>query len=89
VNKITWDQSFKHSYNKRIKNNKEIKEKFWNSLELFSKDTFNSKLRTHKLTGRLKGLWAFSCSYDCRIIFKFKTKDEVLLIDIGSHEEVY
>ena len=67
----------------------EIKEKFWNSLELFSIDTFNSKLRTHKLTGRLKGLWAFSCSHDCRVIFKFITKDEVLFIDIGSHEEVY
>lgn len=87
--KITWDQSFKRSYNKKIKNNKEIKEKFWHSLELFSKDIFNSKLRTHKLTGRLQGLWAFSCSYDCRVIFKFINRNEVLLIDTGSHEEVY
>jgi len=56
VIKITWDQSFKHSYNKKIKNNKNLKEKFWHSLELFSKDIFDSNLRTHKLTGRLKGL---------------------------------
>jgi len=56
---------------------------------LFSKNLFNPKLRTHKLTGRLEGLWAFSVAYDCRVIFRFLTKDEVLLIDIGGHDEVY
>ena len=50
---------------------------------------FNPKLRTHKLTGRLEGLWAFSVSYDHRVIFKFLKEDEILLIDIGTHDEVY
>jgi Uncharacterized protein conserved in bacteria len=58
-------------------------------MELFSKNPFNPKLRTHKLTGRLEGLWAFSVAYDCRVIFRFLTKDEVLLIDIGGHDGVY
>jgi len=44
---------------------------------------------THKLSGKLRGLWAFSCDYDCRVIFKFINKENVLLIDIGSHDEVY
>ena len=39
--------------------------------------------------GKLKGLWVFSCLYDCWVIFKFVKKDEVLLIDIGNHDEVY
>ena len=50
---------------------------------------FNPQLRTHKLTEKLGGLWAFSVSYDYRVIFKFIKGDEVLLIDIGSHDEVY
>lgn len=58
-------------------------------MELFSKNPFNPKLRTHKLTGRLDGLWAFSVAYDCRVILRFLTKDEALLIDIGGHDEVY
>jgi len=58
-------------------------------MELFSQNPFNPKLRAHKLTGRLEGLWAFSVAYDCRAIFRFLTKDEILLIDIGSHDEVY
>jgi addiction module RelE/StbE family toxin len=87
--KIIWDKGFKKIYQKKVKNNVEIKERFWRAVKLFSKNPFDSRLRTHKLTGKLEGLWAFSVAYDCRIIFKFLGKDEVLLIDIGSHAEVY
>jgi len=59
------------------------------AVEMFMKDPFQPSLRTHKLTGRLKGLWAFSVSFDCRVIFKFLSKTEILLIDIGGHDEVY
>lgn len=87
--KITWDQGFKRVYKKKIKNNEKLKKKFWDTIELFSKDSFDHRLRTHKLTGKLEGLWAYSCSSDCRVIFKFIGKGEVLLVDIGSHDEVY
>ncbi len=58
-------------------------------MRLFSQNPFDRRLRAHKLTGKLEGLWAFSVTYDCRVIFKFLDKDEVLLVDIGSHDEVY
>lgn len=87
--KLIWDQGFKRAYKKKIKNNDEYKKKFWIALKFFVADPFNPLLRTHKLSGKLKGLWVFSCLYDCRIIFKYIKKEEVLLIDIGSHDEVY
>ena len=87
--KLIWDQGFKRAYKKKIKNNDEYKNKFWDALNLFVTDPFNPLLKTHKLSGKLKGLWVFSCLYDYRIIFKFIKKEEVLLIDIGSHDEVY
>lgn len=87
--KVIWDQGFKRIYKKKIKNNEELKKRFWDAIELFSKEPFSHRLRTHKLTGRLEGLWAFSISFDCRVIFKFLGKNEVLLIDIGEHDEVY
>ncbi|MCH8319066.1 MAG: type II toxin-antitoxin system mRNA interferase toxin, RelE/StbE family [Bacteroidetes bacterium] len=87
---IIWDQGFKQAYKKKTKNSEKLKNKFWESIELFSVDPFNPKLRTHKLTGKLDKLWAFSVSYDCRVIFMFTdNKNEVVLIDIGSHDEVY
>ena len=87
--KITWDQGFKRIYKKKVKNNDELKKKFWDAMDLFSKNLFNPQLRTHKLTGKLEGLWALSIDYDCRVIFQFIDKNEVLLIDIGGHDEVY
>ena len=87
--KIIWDEGFKRSYRRKVKNNEELKQKFWEAFRLFSEDPFAPRLRTHKLSGKLKGLWAFTVSYDCRVIFKFVGKEEVLLVDIGSHNEVY
>ena len=67
-----------------------MKERFWDALELFVSDPFADGLRTHKLTGQLAGSWAFSVDVDCRVVFMFlKGKSTVLLIDIGTHEEVY
>jgi len=89
VTKITWDQGFKRIYKKKVKNNDKLRKKFCNSIELFSKSHFSPPLRTHKLTGKLEGLWAFSVDYDCRVIFKFLSQEEILLVDIGGHDEVY
>jgi mRNA interferase YafQ len=57
-------------------------------------DVFHPGLGTHKLSGALEGLWACSCGYDCRIVFAFETEQDtgrevILLLDIGTHEEVY
>lgn len=63
-------------------------------MRLLQNDPFHNSLKTHKLKGVLDGSWACSVDYDLRIIFDFvknpDTKEtEILLIDIGSHEEVY
>jgi len=89
VIKVVWDERFKKIYRSKIKNNEILKKKFWSAMETFSRHPFDYRLRTHKLTGKLEGLWAFSVAYDCRVIFNFIKKNEVLLVDIGSHEEVY
>jgi addiction module RelE/StbE family toxin len=86
---VIWDQGFKRIYKKKIRNNDELKKKFWEAMKLFLQEPFHNNLRTHKLTGKLEGLWAFSVMYDCRVIFKFIDKDKILLIDIGGHDEVY
>lgn len=57
--------------------------------QIFRTDAFDSRLRTHKLSGRLKDLWAFSITRDIRIVFEFLEADEVLFHSIGPHEVVY
>jgi len=89
VIRAAWDQGFKRSYKKRVRNNSRLKKKFWEKMEFFLENPFFPQLRTHKLSGKLAGQWAFSVDDDCRIVFEFVGEDRVLLIDVGSHDEVY
>ena len=52
------------------------------------RDPFLVSLETHRLSGRLKHLYAASINYDYRVIFFFNDKF-LYLVNIGSHEEVY
>ncbi len=87
--RAVWDQGFKRSYKKRVRNNSRLKKKFWEKMDVFLENPFFTQLRTHKLSGKLAGQWAFSVDDDCRIVFEFVGEDRVLLIDVGSHDEVY
>lgn len=86
---LVFEKSFKRSYQKRVRPNLKLRQKFSFRIKLFCENPFHPLLKTHKLSGKLKNLWAFVVDYDCRVIFKFIQGDKALLIDIGTHEEVY
>ncbi len=54
--------------------------------KLFRKDPFYPSLKTHKLSGNLKGRWAFSVSYKYRIIFAFIKEKYIVFHTIGKHD---
>jgi mRNA interferase YafQ len=59
-----------------------------------STDIFSPDLMTHRLKGDLEGLRSCSCGYDCRIIFSIgknreTDEEEIVLLNIGKHDEVY
>ncbi len=91
---LIYSSAFKKSFKKFSKGNTVLKNQILKTLEALEKNPYSPTLKTHKLSGNLFGLLACSCGYDCRIIFSFEKikghKEEViLLVDIGSHEEVY
>jgi mRNA interferase YafQ len=54
------------------------------------REPFAPALGTHKLKGELRGYWSCSAGYDLRIVFEWlQDKDLILLVDIGTHDEVY
>lgn len=63
----------------------EIKKEAIKREKIFRKDPFTSALKTHKLSGKLKGKWSFSISYSYRIIFSFIKNDYVRFHSIGDH----
>lgn len=92
--KIVWDNRFKRAFRKFIKKNPEMSDRIINVLSLLSIDYLTPSLKSHKLTGSLEGLWSCSVAYDCRLIFTFSQDEEsedslIVLVDIGSHDEVY
>ncbi len=88
---IIWDKKFKKIYRSWSKKRPGLVDTFKDKMELFVTDPFHPSLRTHSLSGILKGLWSLRITYEYRLIFKFlgKRKKKVLLIDIGTHQEVY
>ena len=91
---VVWSSGFKRSFRKITKKNPQLKNQIVKVLRLLADDPFTPSLKSHKLTGDLAGLWSCSVAYDCRIIFNLSEDDNllqmvILLIDIGSHDEVY
>jgi len=94
MRQLVLSSKFKRSFHKFVQRNPKLKEKIEATLQQMEEDVFLPQLGTHALKGQLSGLKACSCGYDCRIIFSVeidnKTKQEVIiLIDIGTHNEVY
>ncbi|MBI4945052.1 MAG: type II toxin-antitoxin system mRNA interferase toxin, RelE/StbE family [Bacteroidetes bacterium] len=90
--KLVFLKSFDKSFKKFVKGNYVLQENIEKTLRLMEADVFAPTLKAHKLSGKLLGLIACSCGYDCRIIFsieKHSGHEVILLIDIGTHDEIY
>lgn len=87
---ISFSSAFKKAYKKRVKGTLS-ESAFWEAVDNFVSDPYHPRLKTHKLSGRLKGLWSITIEYDLRVVFYF-TDDKPLravFVDIGTHDEVY
>ncbi len=57
-----------------------------NKEQIFRKDPFDPRLKTHKLKGKLKDFLAFSIDDKYRIIFEFVSKQEIWFHSVGTHD---
>jgi addiction module RelE/StbE family toxin len=87
--KVTFSSSFRRAFKKVIKGNKSLEKTFWEKVAIFVRDPFDRRLRTHKLSGKLKDLWSFSVTYEVRVIFFFVDEQRAVFVDVGSHDAVY
>ena len=92
--KLVISSKFKKAFRKFARCNANLQDKIEETIAAMENDIFAANLGTHKLEGKLSGLLSCSCGYDCRIVFSLKTDDEsgeevVLLLDVGTHDDVY
>ena len=94
MNNIVWTSRFIRAFKKISKQNPKIKSEIFETIKLLQENIFNPKLFTHKLKCQLTGCFACTVAYDLRIVFEMKTdpmsnEQEILLLTIGTHEQVY
>jgi mRNA interferase YafQ len=85
---------FERAFRRLTAKNPALKSQIESTLLRMAENIADPRLKTHRLSGQLAGLHASSVAYDCRIVFSrqkhSKTGVEtLLLINIGTHEEVY
>lgn len=81
---IIYSSKFAREYKKIPDNIKTIAEE---QEELFRKNPFDAKLKTHALKGKLRGFLSFSIGYKYRIIFEFANNKTVAYFhSVGNHD---
>ncbi|KJU85683.1 plasmid stabilization system protein, partial [Candidatus Magnetobacterium bavaricum] len=87
---VLWDgiKLLRKSTSKKKKPKSSEDEKLSKTLNLLRQDPFSPSLKTHPLSGFLKGLYSCSLTHNIRIVFKINN-DIVHLVNIGTHDEVY
>jgi addiction module RelE/StbE family toxin len=88
---LVWSPGFSRALKRLIRQNPQMRSPIEQTLQKLTEDPFHPSLKTHKLKGDLAEKWSCSIDYSNRIVFKFvqDTEDEILLLAIGSHDEVY
>jgi mRNA interferase YafQ len=94
MRKLFLTPKFKRAFRKFTRRNARLQVIIEETLVQMEADVFTPSLGTHKLSGQLYGLWACSCGYDCRILFSLEIdpasgNEVIVLLDIGTHDEVY
>ncbi len=75
---------------KFFKKHRDLIPQYATVLNKLETDPFDATLKTHKLKGELDKYFSCSLTYEFRIILTIKMiEDEIILMDIGSHDEVY
>lgn len=82
------------SYNKRaskfIKKHPDLLHQYEKTLKLLEENPYHPSLRLHKLEGKLSDLYSISINIVYRITLDFIIeKDNIILINVGKHDEVY
>ena len=87
---LVWTPRFTRAAEEFIKRHGELRKKLADILRDLEKDPFQPHLKYHHLGGKLKGVQAISITDSYRITLTVAVSDkEIILLDIGSHDEVY
>ena len=91
---LVWSAAFVRAIKRAVRRQPELQARVERTLQQLAEDPFHPILHSHKLKGKLAGVWACTVDYDNRILFEFvqnpeSGEEEILLLTMGTHDEVY
>ncbi len=91
---MTYKLIYTNSYIKRAskfaKKHPELISQYGKTLKLLELDPKHHSLRLHSLRGKLQDLYSVSINMSYRITLEFFiTEKEIILVNVGHHDEVY
>jgi len=87
---LAWTDSFLRTLRKFLRRHPDLQGVVADVLEQLEEDPFAARLRLHPLKGKHRGKHAVRLTYSYRIVLLLQMVDrEVILLDIGTHDEVY
>ncbi len=90
IYKILITSEYLKKLKKFIKKHPDMLDRYTKTIEILEVDPFHPSLRLHKLKGKLCEFHSISINTEYRVIIDFIIQDnEIIPIDIGTHDEVY
>ncbi len=87
---LIFTESYEKIERRFFKRHPDLLERYQRTLALLELDPFHPSLRLHALEGRLAGLHAVSINLQYRIALELELREqEIVLVNVGSHGEVY
>lgn len=91
---MSWQLIFTDHYSRKaarfIKTHPDAISQYAKTLQLLEINPHHPSLRLHQLKGRLDGLYSVSINLKFRITLEMiVTESEIILVNIGDHDQVY
>ena len=87
---IVYTDSYIKRATKFFKKHPDLTSQYEKTLRLLELNPSHPSLRLHKLQGKLSDLYSVSINISYRICIDFIIeKDQIIPVDIGTHDEVY
>ena len=88
--KLSTAPYYERRLKKFITRQPDLRNQYLKTLSLMEQDPHHPSLRLHKLKGELSDFYSVSINMKYRILLDFIIRDDqIILIDIGSHQELY
>ena len=87
---LIYPDSYIRHARKFLSKHPEIHSQYRKTLELLELNPYHPSLRLHSLKGRSKGLSSISINMSYRIVLDLEIRDEeIILVKIGNHDQIY